>query len=259
MRLPSRRWLRGAVVVCGLALFVAAGLLFDPSPGSSDLPNPPCRTLLIIGLRGNGDSLNEDHGMGGDVWAVTERLTARLAGQVDARWTAFPYSTGPFWFAAQHATKASRLLTSYLNHRHQLCPAEQWVLIGQSEGAAVVHLALPASTNARMTAVLLADAARVAGTAYDTLASHWSGALAPLVLSSRWTLQGPRVQDNLPERLTDRVRSYCLAGDAVCNFSPGAVPQLVHGSVHTSYRRNPDGIADAAANFAAARVAADLG
>src|SRR5262249_7313591 len=124
-------------------------------------------------------------------------------------------------------------------------------------GAAVVHLALPTATSARMTVVLLADAARVAGTAYDTLASRWNGVLAPLVLSSRWTLQGPTVQDNLPNQMTDRVRSYCLAGDAVCNFSPGASPQLFHNSVHTSYRRNPDGIADAAANFAAAGVAAD--
>lgn len=109
-----------------------------------------------------------------------------------------------------------------------------------------------------MTVVLLADAARVAGTAYDTLTSRWNGILAPLVLS-QWTLQGPAVRDNLPNRMTDRVRSYCLAGDAVCNFSPGAAPQLFRSSVHTSYRRNPDGIADAAANFAAARLAADLG
>ena len=170
------------MVLFGLALIVATALLFDPSPGSSTLPNPPCSGVLIIGLRGNGDSLNQDHGMGGDVWA----------------------------------------------------------------------------TSARMTVVLLADAARVAGTAYDTLASRWNGVLAPLVLSSRWTLQGPTVQDNLPNRMTDRVRSYCLAGDAVCNFSPGASPQLFHSSVHTSYRRKPDGVADAAANFAAARVAADL-
>jgi len=246
------------MILPGLAIIVAAALLFDPSPGSSSLPNPPCSAVLIIGLRGNGDPLDQDHGMGGGVWAVTERLTARLAGQVEAGWTAFPYSTGPPWLAPQHAASASRLLSSYLAHRRQLCPAEQWVLIGQSEGAAVVHLSLPTAMNAGMTVVLVADAARVAGTVYDTLASRWNGVMAPLVLSSRWTLQGPAVQDNIT-RMADRVRSYCLAGDPVCNFSPGALPQLLHSSVHTSYRRNPDGIADAAASFAAARVAADLG
>src|SRR5262245_51150131 len=247
------------MVLFGLAIIVATALLFDPSPGSSTLPNPACSAVLTIGLRGNGDSLNQDHGMGGDVWAVTERLSARLAGQVEASWTAFPYSTGPPWLVPQHAASASRLLSSYLAHRRPLCPAEHWVLIGQSEGAAVVHLALPTAANARMTVVLLADAARIAGTAYDTLASRWNGVLAPLLLTSRWTLQGPAVEDNLPRRMTDQVRSYCLAGDPVCNFSPGALPRLVHSSLHTSYRRNPDGIADAAANFAAARVAADLG
>ena len=247
------------MVLFGLAIIVATALLFDPSPGSSTLPNPACSAVLTIGLRGNGDSLNQDHGMGGDVWAVTERLSARLAGQVEASWTAFPYSTGPPSLVPQHATSASRLLSYYLAHRRLLCPAEHWVLIGQSEGAAVVHLAVPASTDAHMTVVLLADAARIAGTAYDTLASRWNGVLAPLLLTSRWTLQGPAVEDNLPRRMTDQVRSYCLAGDPVCNFSPGALPRLVHSSLHTSYRRNPDGIADAAANFAAARVAADLG
>jgi len=246
------------MVLPGLAIIVAAALLFDPSPGSSSLPDPPCSAVLIIGLRGNGDPLDQDHGMGGDVWAVTERLTARLAGQAEAGWTAFPYSTGPPWLAPQHAASASRQLSSYLARRRQLCPAEHWVLIGQSEGAAVVHLALPTTMDARMTVVLVADAARVAGTAYDTLASRWNGVMAPLVLS-RWTLQGPAVQDSLPARMADRARSYCLAGDPVCNFSPGALPQLLHGSVHTSYRRNPDGIADAAASFAAAHVAADLG
>ena len=247
------------MVLFGFAIIVATALLFDPSPGSSSLPKPPCSAVLIIGLRGNGDSLNQDHGMGGDVWAVTERLSARLAGQGEASWTAFPYSTGPPWLVPQHATSASRLLSSYLAHRRLLCPAEHWVLIGQSEGAAVVHLAVPTSTDAHMTVVLLADAARVAGTTYDTQASRRNGVLAPLLLSSRWTLQGPTVRDNLPRQMTDRVRSYCLAGDAVCNFSPGALPQLFHSSVHTSYRRNPGGIADAAANFAAARVAADRG
>src|SRR5215472_7163687 len=247
------------MVLFGLAIIVATALLFDPSPGSSTLPKPACSAVLIIGLRGNGDSLNQDHGMGGDIWAVTERLSARLGGQVEASWTAFPYSTGPPWLVPQHAASAARLLSSYLAHRRSLCPAEHWVPIGQSEGAAVVHLALPTAMNARMTVVLVADAARVAGTVYDTLASRWNGVMAPLVLSSRWTLQGPAVQDNIPTRMADRVRSYCLAGDPVCNFSPGALPQLLHSSVHTSYRRNPDGIADAAASFAAARVAADLG
>lgn len=259
VRPPSRKWLWAAVALGLLAPVVVTGLLFDPSPGSSTLPNPPCRAVLIVGLRGNGDSLDQDHGMGGDVWAVAERLTARLAGRVDAGLAAFPYSTGPPWGVVQHATTASKQLSAYLVRRHLLCPAERLVLLGQSEGAAVVHLALPTVNGALVAAVLLADAARVAGTAYDTLATGWNGALAPLVLSSRWTLQGPAVQDNLPPGMTDRVRSYCLAGDAVCNFSPGALPQLVHSSVHTSYRRNPDGIADAAANFAAARVAADLG
>ena len=195
--------------------------------------------------------------MGGDVWAVTQRLDARIARLVGSSWAAFPYATGPVWLVRQYVTAASRRLSTYLSGRHHACPAEQWVLIGQSEGAAVVHLVLPKVTNVFTTAVLLADPARVAGTAYDTLSSPSNGVLAPLLLSSQWGLSGPRVSDDLPTHMTDRVRSYCLANDPVCNFSPGAVPHIFHGGAHTSYRLNPGGVADAAADFAAARVIAD--
>ena len=254
---PSRRWLRLGVAGCALVLLVVGGVLFDPSPGSPALPNPPCRQVLVLGFRGNGDSLDQDQGMGGDVWAVRQRLDSRIARLVDAGWAAFPYATGPVWLVPQHVITASRTLSTYLSGRHRACPAEQWVLIGQSEGAAVVHLALPSVTNAFTTAVLLADPARVAGTPYDTLTSRWDGVLPLLLLSRRWSLSGPRVNDNLPTRMTNRVRSYCLADDPVCNFSPGAVPHVLHGSAHTSYRLNPGGVADAAADFAAARVLAD--
>ena len=254
---PSRSWLRLGIAGCALVLLVVAATLFDPSPGSPTLPNPPCKQVLVLGFRGNGDSLDRDHGMGGDVSAVKQRLESRLARLVDSGSAAFPYATGPVWLVPQHVTTASRLLSAYLTGRHQVCPAERWVLMGQSEGAAVVHLALPSVTNSLTTAVLLADPARVAGTAYDTLTTRWNGVLAPLLLSSQWSLTGPRVNDDLPTRMTDYVRSYCLAEDPVCNFSPGAVPHVFHSSVHTSYRLNPDGVADAAADFAAARVLAD--
>jgi hypothetical protein len=249
--LKTLRQRAAAVVVTVLAVGVV--FLYDPGPGPRTPPARGCAAALVVGLRGNGDGFDAGHGLGDDSWAVAGRLAARLDGRLDATSIGFPYATGPGQQIVAHVDAASKALGAYLRARQRRCPAERLVLIGQSEGAAVVHLALPSIGGQLAGAVLLADPARLAASPYDVIRSTHDGILARVLLG-RWTglLGTPR--DVVPASMTARVRSYCLPTDPVCDPSPATELQGVFGGVHTSYRDNPDGVADMAAGFAAARL-----
>ncbi len=156
------------------------GLLL-PSPG---IP-PGCATVLVVGLRGNGDTTDHDHGMGGDAWAVAERIGVMLSGRLDAAFVGVPYNTGPWWRVGGHIESAKMALSWYLADRHRKCPTERLTLIGQSEGAAVAHLILPAVGSQLAVAVLLADPLRVANSAYDAINGSHDGILTHLLLGAR--------------------------------------------------------------------------
>jgi hypothetical protein len=130
-------------------------------------------------------------------------------------------------------------------------------LIGQSEGAAVAHLTLPSVGSHLAAAVLLADPLRVANSAYDAINGTHHGILTHLLLGA-WGAVGP-VRDVVPASMTTQVRSYCLQDDPVCDPSPATLWQRVKGiDVHTTYRYNPNCVADRAASFAASRLLPNL-
>ena len=235
-----------------LAAAVAFGVLFSyPGPGVAAGGAPGCAAVLVIGLRGNGDTPGAGHGMGDDSWAVASRLAARLPGLATY---GFPYTTGPWWRLAGHVRAAAGALDAFAHNRARRCPGERLALIGQSEGAATVHLAVPALGGELAAAILLADPLRVAGSPEDDLRSPTGGLLAPAMLGPAGGLGPPR--EVIPAAMAGRVRSYCLAGDPVCNATPGALLGRTRGDVHTTYRFNPEGVADRAADFAAARLGA---
>jgi Cutinase len=232
-----------ALVLLPVLTAAAAVLATDPAPAPAG--TSPCAPLLVLGLRGSGDGLAGDAGMGADVHAVVDRL----AGRVAFTRAGYPYDTGPVWRVADHVTAASRELDAYLAARHRRCPAERVVAIGQSEGAAVLHLALPAIGPQLAAAVLMGDPARVAGAPYDRAGGAHDGVLARALL-------GPMVRDSVPAALAGRVRAFCLTGDPVCDASAPSLLWQVRTHVHTRYRLDAQGVVDAAAAFAAERALA---
>lgn len=248
------------LLVACVALLTAGTLLLGATgpTRARALLAPACGPLLVVGLRGNGDPLERDRGMGEDTWAVAQRLSRRLPPGLHAALAGFPYDTGPAWRVVDHVPPASKQLATYLADRHQRCPRERLVLIGQSEGAAVVHLALPSVGSQLAAAVLLADPARLGDAPYDVPRSSRGGLLAGVLLGGWGSLLGGAVRDDVPASAASRLRSYCLRGDPVCESSPLAILQAWRSSVHTSYRYNPDGVADAAAAFAASRALAAI-
>jgi hypothetical protein len=234
-------------------LVAAIAVFYFPGPGIPRVWAPGCTTVLVVGLRGNGDTIEYDHGMGGDSWAVAERVGITLSGRLDVAFVGFTYNSGPWWRIGGHIESASIALSWYLSDRHRKCPSETLTLIGQSEGAAVVHLTLPSIGSQLAAAVLLADPLRVANSAYDATNGTHDGILTHLLLGA-WRGVGP-LRDVVPASMTTRVRSYCLRDDPVCDPSPATLWQRVKGTdVHTTYRYNPDCVADRAASFAASRL-----
>jgi hypothetical protein len=252
---PAVRRVLAIVAVLVVAIAVAAAVFAAPGPGVAGTPAPACAQALVVGLRGNGDTLDHDDGMGGDAATVARRLRDRLSGRLGVTLVGYPYTTGPWWRVGGHVRSAAAALTRYLDERRRTCPAERLALIGQSEGAAVVHLALPSAGPQLAVAVLLADPLRVARSVYDAAPdAPDDGVLAHLLLGA-WAGAGP-VRDVVPPALTARVRSYCLTEDPVCDPGAGDLWRRVEGGVdvHTTYRLDPEGIADRAADFAAATL-----
>src|SRR5262245_35706187 len=183
--------------------------------------------------------------MGDDSWAVAQRVENALAGRLVISAIGYPYDAGPPWRLSGHVRTAVGGLAAFAADRHSRCPAERLVLIGQSEGAATVHLTLTRLGSQLAAAVLLADPLRVGGSAYDDLGGHDDGLLVHVLLGA-WGGLGP-VQDGVPAALTPRVRSYCLAADPVCAATPVNLAGRLRTDVHTRYRFDPGGIADRAA------------
>jgi hypothetical protein len=242
-----------------LILFLASSLAYESrnlyAPGSVNVPAPtsPCEALLVVGLRGNGDGVGPQsfEGQGGDTHGVVERLSPMLRA-VPNRVVPFLYDTGPWHQVGGHMESGARAVVAWLDGRGHQCPNERWILIGQSEGAGVLHLSAPRLSQRVAAVVLLADPIRVAGAAYDAGVTTANGLLARPLL-------GPTagaVRDDVPPVMAGRFWSYCLVDDPVCDTAPldfvsGVVKKLAGSDVHTSYRNHPD-VMERAARFAAA-------
>jgi hypothetical protein len=235
-----------------VAAAVALATFSYPGPAPSSPGAPACASVLIVGLRGNGDAPSAGHGMGDDSWAVAGRVENALAGRLAMSAIGFPYDPGPPWRLGGHVRTAVAGLAAFAAERHSRCPVERLLLIGQSEGAATVHLTLARLGSQLAVAVLLADPLRVGGSAYDDLGGHEDGLVVHVLLGGRGGL-GP-VQDVVPAALAPRVRSYCLSADPVCDATPANLAGRLRRDVHTTYRFDPGGIAARAAAFAVTQL-----
>ena len=248
MRSRSTRWLTFPAAAALALVFAGAGLAgwqaAAPPPPSSQVhlvaaqASRQCAAVEVVGLRGHGDSLTSNAGVGADVLALAERIeAARQRGGTTIY--PLPYAQAPSILGSpvsvlRDLAPGADLLVAYLQRRAARCPQEAEVVIGQSEGAAIVHLALPRIARETTAAVLLGDPLHVGAVSYDQPGSAtaagqlalWMGIGRPSVLFGR--------PDPIGAGSAAAVRSYCLPDDRVCAFS------LLDGNPdeHLQYRHN---------------------
>jgi hypothetical protein len=180
--------------------------------------------------------------MGTDSAAVATRVKVLLEPIYTVQLYGVPYSNG---IKPAFDGTAERQLEQQVSLQHRKCPLAALVVIGQSQGAAVVHQAVHAIIPPVAAAILLGDPQHHPNAPYNRGPGPNDGVGA-------WPT-GPG-NDIRPEQY-DRVASYCLANDAVCGNGPAyAVP---NNQAHEEYRNDKDGVATNAAHFAANWVKQD--
>ena len=265
----TRLILRTAGIAAGVLVLLAIGWIAwvrVPSGTSPTLQttlhqlagNRPCSRLQIIGVRGHSDPPSD---VGPDNRALILLLEARLGPSNTADVVSLPYAQGPtlgivpIWVPRDISSGADAL-DEYLRLRSATCPAETRVLVAQSEGAALTHLALPRVAERVEATVLLGDPLHLSSAPYDeNLGETSDGELVPWmgmgidVARRTWT-------DPVPPSLASRIRSYCFTHDHVCShYLFDRQP-----STHVDYRNDPvvtgsdRGVLDRAVDFIVGRL-----
>ena len=232
------------------------GYVASPRPTASARQAPSTRTtcedLVVVGVRGSGEAPEsidpstpgvfefEYSGFG----AVNLAVAAKMAEQISVTRP----DASVAYLAVQYLAVANPsfdprvsfddMLVSVFDGVDKLeqiletegarCPSSQFVLLGSSQGALVIDLALSEMTQPEQQSriagvVMVANPARVG--ASETL---WEGAGVPASSAVRdvtggWSALSPRSGAPLPSWVAPRTISMCHVGDVFCAFAPGAV------------------------------------
>jgi hypothetical protein len=248
------------------------GVWATPWVGYTEPPQPPpaswqpeksaCADFAIIGVRGSGEApqgdplvfANNESGFG-------ERDRNALTGFEAAMESAGGYSSGdfvalglhypalgvslPFFLTEedlQSIDAGQEELVSELREIISRCPNERAVLVGYSQGALVIHLALrtlamsdPAmlSSGAIAGVMLIADPGRIphgSETLWEAAEVQAASGSQVAGASGMWTAADGRGEGPLPAAITGRTISFCADHDPVCALGFGA-----HPSIHVGY------------------------
>ena len=260
--------LRVAGAVLGLVVLVSAGWFgwvrqsSAPSPTLQAtlraLASRPCAPLQLVGVRGHSDPSTE---VGPDVRALILRLRARLGQDSQTDVVSLPYEQGPtlgivpLW-VPRDISNGARTLDDYLQDRMAVCRSEPRVVIAQSEGAGLAHLAFPRIAERVQAIVLLGDPLHIRSAPYnENLGTTSNGSLVPWMGMGIDLGRRTWADPVLPAR-SSRIRSYCLPHDHVCSQDFFDRQR----SAHLEYRNNPiaagsgQGVLDLAVDFVVARL-----
>ncbi len=192
------------------------------SSGSSSGPSSGCRSVTLLGFRGQGQPTRGHRGVGREVDQVARALDAALgSAPVRLQRVRFPATTGAAAYDADVATavqEAGRAIRTACG---------RVVLVGYSQGAEVVHRVAVAHPGRVALAVLMGDPLR---NPTDQVATLTLGTGA---LGGRGNA-GPG--ERFPDEVRRRVLEVCVRGDDVCNAPlTGRVgpPAAAH---HTGYQ-----------------------
>jgi dienelactone hydrolase len=223
----------GGAVASTLALLLAACLVGGCSAGATGAgatgagatgagatADPPegCGSLLLIGVRGSGESSTADHGLGVAVGDLAARLTAANPGRVMATY-GLPYAARTL--SADTITDAAGRLATTVQRRHQRCPAERIVLAGYSLGAEIVGNMLQKTPEPRLASELTA-AVLFSDPRFDPADT----VTAAGTFDPRY--HGDRRRPAFPPGLAGRIRSYCRHGDKICQFNDPLAQKAEH-------------------------------
>lgn len=266
--LKSRAWMALPIVLLLLCGTDALWVVTAPAPSAALLATvesqatAPCAGFQVVGLRGHNDRLDTDQGLGADDWALAQLLKSQLASRVETYGVyALPYTQGGDLHGlpisvTRDISPGAELLAAYLTRRAAACPAEARVVIGQSEGAAIVHWAYPRIVRWLSAAILLGDALHLAPASYDDPAAIGGRGQLTAWMGQGFSIGSIRTPDTIPSDDATVLRSYCLPHDQVCDWNPFDP----HADTHLDYRLNAPlwpagpGVLDLAARFITSRV-----
>jgi|GEM_PF-3658585 len=231
------RWLRLAPLALVLLLAGCgggAGGAGTPSHAVSGFTTKGCADLVVIGVRGQTQDPNRNHGVGQEVLRATTELTRIVQhdARVSVRLESLDYESDPppdLQSYEQAVQSGGRALDRRLDQLEQRCPDTDTAVIGFSMGADVVHAGLHDRSSGSIRLVgMIADPHRDPVAEYDQL-TFGESAPNPGSLGA-----GPEFGD-----LAARTLAVCAPGDDVCNHSPGTSRQAVD-LVHKHYYEKPE-------------------
>jgi hypothetical protein len=215
---------------------------------ATSAPAATCTEVLVVGVRGSGDTPSDWGGYGATAYAAINAFRMSFGPNFVAVPLDYP-SLGALKAATDPGAYFGGInegideLEALLRARAISCPSQKIVLIGYSQGAAVINRALVELQTQGATPIvervasveLLADPLRI-GTAPYNQGSASSAFNGVFLAMQRFP------SDLLPQALRGRARSICAAGDSVCAYNSGsslpAVAALARGiAIHTSYVR----------------------
>lgn len=268
------RWTTVLVTSVLVSVSVTAG-------GTSATAAPePCKDVALVGVKGSGEDPNKQNGVGvtvGTAWemiqgAVTDLSYAyvpisypakgvevmRPSGLQQAGIAALPTGVAGLGATALaltswYKTKLTPFLKSIdagvdsldaaIDLRSQSCEDESIVLVGYSQGAAVIHRYLNRLEDRQdwdvmdriAAVVLISDPDRVPGSRAQSFGGATSGAQGAAYFAGSLKLAPAR--RDIPADLADVTVSVCLKRDIVCDFTPRGLLTPTGTRIHTdSYK-----------------------
>jgi hypothetical protein len=208
-------------------------------PTTATVPPPSCPTLQFVGVRGSGEDESDGEGYGNTILAMRNAL-AQVPG---LRAHYINYAAIYVGFALQEygaayvysVSEGTYALEAFLVGFMRDCPRTYVILGGYSQGAHVVgevvdhHLSSDQLRHIAAVAMFGDPMFNPKQPVVDIggYNKKLSGIATPLY--------GARVVD---KGMVDRVKSYCLYGDPVCNFSlfnAGTCAPLMPACAHYRY------------------------
>lgn len=242
----TRRRLARVIFVCVLLLVASAAIVVIGSSRPSPPASPPvqtsrplfvdtkCADLVVLGLRGSGQSQTRNAGVGGEVFKSVQDMASRLHARSNdtVRLEAVSYQAANVGAATDYRAGVDdgrRRLRSQFAMLSKDCRDTKVAVVGFSQGAQVVHeFAYDLTAGQSRNLVLVGMIADPLRNPADTI-SEWSYASKPT--TGHGSLgPGPRFGP-----ATHRVAiTFCVEGDEVCN-RPGGPKSNTPSATHRHF------------------------
>lgn len=283
--------IRRAIAVIITSAATAASLVSIGAPATAATApaepvgsTSPCQDVVYIGAEGSGQTADDHHGFGPEVWYGMQAYTDALPPGYHVGYFPVPYPSADVSVLLSKKTRSTFFdsidagvseTIKFLTAREPLCrdAGERYVLSGYSQGAMVMHRVLWQLAEARKKQadlaskvlpridglLLIADGDRVSdegGIHYGSAPiSHqgiwWLGSAVGATKAKYKPVNEP--VPTLPGWDPSRFHSVCEDGDVVCDASPfslNVTGASIHGNAYKPSGYGVGGTWDAASDIA---------